>query len=295
MFYTKTKNRTWEILSTAKHGDYPAVFFQWFMLGLILLNVIAVILSTVNSINQQFNKFFNWFEAFSVIIFSLEYLLRLWSCTSAPGRGPLWGRIKFAFYPMSIIDLLSVLPFYLPFFGLDLRFLRILRMFRIFRLAKIGRYYQSLSLMRNVFASKKEEIILSATIMGVLLILSASLLYYLENEAQPQAFSSIPAAMWWAVTALTTVGYGDIYPVTPLGKFVASLIAISGIGMFALPTGIISSGFVEEIQKHKKEKEHLEDSKDITCPHCGKHFSREDREKSEAGERKSGVRRQESE
>ena len=113
MFYTKTKNRTWEILSTAKHGDYPAIFFQWFMLALILLNVIAVILSTVNSINQQFSKFFNWFEAFSVIIFSLEYLLRLWSCTSAPGRGPLWGRIKFAFYPMTIIDLLSVLPTWL--------------------------------------------------------------------------------------------------------------------------------------------------------------------------------------
>jgi voltage-gated potassium channel len=271
MLYSKIKNRTWEILSTAAHGDYPAVFFQWFMLVLILLNVIAVVFATVQSVNQQFNQFFNWFETFSVIIFSLEYLLRLWSCTSAPDRRPLWGRIKFAFYPMSIIDLLSVLPFYLPFFGLDLRFLRILRMFRVFRLAKIGRYYQSLNLMRNVFASKKEEIVLSATIMGVLLVLSSSLLYYLENEAQPQAFSSIPAAMWWAVTALTTVGYGDIYPITPLGKFVASLIAISGIGMFALPTGIISSGFVEEIQKHKKE--HAETPENITCPHCGKKFN----------------------
>ena len=278
MLYNRMKNRTWEILSTAKHGDYPAVFFQWFMLALILLNVIAVVLATVNSINQQFSQFFNWFETFSVIIFSLEYLLRLWSCTSAPGRSSLWGRIKFAFYPMTVIDLLSVLPFYLPLFGMDLRFLRILRMFRIFRLAKIGRYYQSLNLMRNVFANKKEEIVLSATIMGVLLILSASLLYYLENESQPKAFSSIPAAMWWAVTALTTVGYGDIYPVTPLGKIVASLIAISGIGMFALPTGIISSGFVEEIQKHKKEHAgpSEQSGSNIICPHCGKPFNHEE-------------------
>lgn len=274
MFYTKAKNRTWEVLSTARHGDSPAIFFQWFMLILISLNVMAVILATVQAINQQFNQFFNWFETFSVMIFSLEYLLRLWSCTSAPGRGPLWGRIKFAFYPMTIIDLLSVLPFYLPLLGLDLRFLRMLRLFRVFRLVKIGRYYQSLNLMRNVFANKKEEIILSATIMAVLLVLSSSFLYYLENEAQPKAFSSIPAAMWWAVTALTTVGYGDIYPITPLGKFVASLIAISGIGMFALPTGIVSSGFIEEIQRHKKA--HAETTENITCPHCGKQFNSEE-------------------
>ena len=114
MLYKRIKKRTWEILNTARRGDYPAIFFQWFMLALILLNVIAVVLATVRSINQQFNQFFNWFETFSVIIFSLEYLLRLWSCTSVPGRGPIWGRIKFLFYPMTVIDLLSVLPFYLP-------------------------------------------------------------------------------------------------------------------------------------------------------------------------------------
>ncbi len=286
MQYTKIKNRTWEILSSGRHGDYPAISFQWFMLALILLNVIAVILSTVHAVNQQFNHFFYRFETFSVIIFTLEYLLRLWSCSALPAHSPLWGRIKFAFYPMSVIDLLSVLPFYLPFFGLDLRFLRILRLFRIFRLAKIGRYYQSLKLMRNVFTEKKEEIVLAFTIMGVLLILSSSLLYYLENEAQPNAFSSIPASMWWAVTALTTVGYGDIYPITPLGKFVASLIAISGIGMFALPTGIISSGFVEEIQKHKREHGGNLNPADhkIICPHCNKPFMHEEIKQSDRQE-----------
>jgi voltage-gated potassium channel len=276
MVYGRIKNRTWELLSTAKHGDLPAVFFQWFMLILIFLNVIAVILSTVQSINKEFSQFFGWFETFSVIIFSLEYLLRLWSCTSEPGRGPVWGRIKFAFYPMSIIDLLSVLPFYLPLVGIDLRFLRIMRLFRIFRIAKVGRYYNSLNLMRNVFADKKEEIVLSATIMGALLVISASLLYFLENEAQPKAFSSIPASMWWAVTALTTVGYGDIYPITPLGKLVASLIAISGIGMFALPTGIVSSGFVEEIQRHKREKLESSEKQHFICPHCNKPIHRDD-------------------
>ena len=276
MVYGRIKNRTWELLSTAKHGDLSAVFFQWFMLILIFLNVIAVILSTVQSINKEFSQFFGWFETFSVIIFSLEYLLRLWSCTSEPGRGPVWGRIKFAFYPMSIIDLLSVLPFYLPLVGIDLRFLRIMRLFRIFRIAKVGRYYNSLNLMRNVFADKKEEIVLSATIMGALLVISASLLYFLENEAQPKAFSSIPASMWWAVTALTTVGYGDIYPITPLGKLVASLIAISGIGMFALPTGIVSSGFVEEIQRHKREKLESSEKQHFICPHCNKPIHRDD-------------------
>lgn len=121
-------------------------------------------------------------------------------------------------------------------------------------IAKLGRYYSSLQLIRNVIRSKKEELVLTTAIMFLLLILSASVVYYCENSYQPETFSSIPSTMWWAIATLTTVGYGDMYPITALGKFFASIIAILGVGMFALPTGIIGSGFVEEVQIIKKIK-----------------------------------------
>ena len=177
-------------------------------------------------------------------------------------RRPFAGRLRFALQPMLLIDLIAVLPFYLPFLGIDLRSIRVFRLLRIFRVAKIGRYYSSIELIKNVLKSKKEELILTSAIMAFMLIISSSVLFYCENSHQPENFSSIPATMWWSVATLTTVGYGDMLPVTPMGKLLASLIAILGIGMFALPTGILGAGFVEEIQKKKKESK--------KCPHCGK-------------------------
>jgi voltage-gated potassium channel len=166
---------------------------------------------------------------------------------------------------MAIIDLVAILPFYLPLVGIDLRSLRVLRLLRILRIAKVGRYYSSLNLIKHVFQAKKEELVLTSAMMGLLLVVSSSLLYYCESAVQPDAFSSIPATMWWAVATLTTVGYGDMYPVTLLGRLLAGTIAILGIGMFALPTGILGAGFVEAIQKQKKELVQR-------CPHCGKEF-----------------------
>ncbi|RLG22187.1 ion transporter, partial [Methanosarcinales archaeon] len=160
-----------------------------------------------------------------------------------------------------LIDLFAILPFYLPFLGLDLRSLRVLRLLRILRIAKVGRYYGALHLMKRVVVSKKEEIVLTTAIMALLLVLASSVLFYCENPYQPDTFSSIPATMWWAIATLSTVGYGDMYPITVLGKLFASLIAVRGIGMFALPTGIVGAGFVEEIQRSKDEAK--------VCPHCG--------------------------
>jgi voltage-gated potassium channel len=187
----------------------------------------------------------------------------LWSCTADARFGSRGGgRVRFAMRPMSIIDLLAFLPFYLPFLGVDLRSLRVLRLLRVLRIVKIGRYYSSLGLIACVVRSKMEELVLSSALMGLLLVVSSSVLYYCENAAQPESFSSIPATMWWAVSTLTTVGYGDMCPITPLGKFCASIIAILGVAMFALPTGILGAGFVEAIQRPKEPVQ--------TCPHCGK-------------------------
>ncbi|MBA7542348.1 hypothetical protein ES705_34669 [subsurface metagenome] len=224
--------------------------FNILLMVLISLNVIAVILETVESICFKYSVLFGRFEIFSVIIFSIEYLLRLWTCIyHKKHQSPITGRIKYILGPLALIDLFAILPFYLPMIiPLDLRFIRIIRIFRIFRLFKMGRYSTSLKTLNNVLVEKKEQLLLVIFVILILLIIVSSVMYLVEKEAQPEVFSSIPATMWWAVITLTTVGYGDIYPITPLGKFLGAIIAFLGIGMFAIPAGILSSGLVEAIQ-----------------------------------------------
>lgn len=256
------RKRIDEVVTVGRPGDKLNRAFSIFIVSLIGLNVVALILQSVKSIDALCPRLFSVFELVSVIIFTVEYVARLWSCVEKPVYHRPWlGRLRFAATPMAMIDLLAILPFYLPFLGLDLRFLRILRMMRIFRIAKLGRYSQSLQILNRVLVTKKEQLLCSVFVLVLLVVIAASLLYYAENHKQPEAFSSIPAAMWWAVSTLTTVGYGDIYPQTELGKFMASIIAILGIGMFALPTGILGAGFVEEMGRNQKP---------VQCPHCGK-------------------------
>lgn len=158
--------------------------------------------------------------------------------------------------------MLAIAPFYIALISPDFRFVRVIYLFRIFRLFKIGRYSRAMGIFRNVFSEKKEELVIALFTVMLLLIISSGLMFYTENDAQPEKFSSIPRTMWWAVAALTTVGYGDIFPVTPLGRVLGSLIAILGVGLFALPAGILASGFAEEISRKGPETTH--------CPHCGK-------------------------
>lgn len=139
--------------------------------------------------------------------------------------------------------------------------LRGLRIFRIFRLFKIARYLNALTLIRKVFAKKKEELVISPFATIFLLLITSTIMYYIENEVQPENFSSIPETMWWGIATLTTVGYGDVYPFTPLGKFLGGIIAIIGVGLFALPAGILASGFSDELSKGKSENNY--------CPKCG--------------------------
>ena len=164
---------------------------------------------------------------------------------------------------MAVIDLLAILPFYLPLLSLDFRFLRIVRLVRVFRIAKLGRYSKAVQTLGRVFRAKAAQLAIATSFILMLLVIASSLMYYAEHDDQPEQFSSIPASMWWGVTTLTTVGYGDVIPVTGLGKVIASIMAILGIGMFALPTGILGAGFVEEMQ-----------SATTVCPHCGNEIGR---------------------
>ena len=258
------RKRVYEIVEVAASGDRASRIFDISILGLIALNVLALILETVAPIYNTAPQFFKWFEIVSVVIFSLEYILRIWSCVGgAQYRSPITGRLRYAATPMLLIDLIAVLPFYLPWVGVDLRFVRSIRMFRLFRVAKVARYSNAIKTIGRVIRAKRAELMITLFVLILVLILASSMMYFAEHEAQPETFSSIPAAMWWAVATLTTVGYGDVYPVTVMGKIVACVIAITGIGMFALPTGILGAAFVEEVQKKKDKTE------TTICPHCG--------------------------
>jgi voltage-gated potassium channel len=260
------RQRAWEILEAVRPGDLPSRIFHGFILLLIAINVAAVIVGSVRSVQASHGRLLEFIEVFSVAIFTIEYLVRLWTCVSQPEyAAPLTGRLKFAVRPLPVIDLLAILPFYLEFLPLDLRVVRALRLFRLFRIAKLGRYSKTIRLFARVFTTRKEELVISASVMVVLIILSSSFIYFAENQAQPDKFPDIPSAMWWSVVTLTTVGYGDVYPVTPLGKFLAAVIAMLGIGMFALPAGILGASFVEEIEKQK--------AGTPCCPHCGKEIN----------------------
>lgn len=263
----KIKSRIFEILEVASTDDLVSRVFDVFIMTLISLNVIAVILETVKSL-FHYRLFFYTFEVFSVSVFTIEYLLRLWTCTTNNRfKSHIKGRIRFAMTPLVLVDLMAILPFYLPMvIPLDLRFIRAVRLFRLFRLFKMGRYSESLKTLGNVLKEKKEELLITVFVVFILLVIASSLMYFIENEAQPQVFSSIPAAMWWGVATLTTVGYGDVFPITPIGKLLGAIIAIMGIGMFALPAGILGSGFVEEIRKRRGKEE--------ICPHCGKDINK---------------------
>lgn len=250
------KSRLYQILEKADKGDRASKIVDLFLMGLILLNILAVIIETVKSVQEQFAGFFIAFEYFSIVIFSAEYILRIWTCTEDPYyKKPILGRLKYMFSFMALIDLMALLPFFLPrLIRLDGRFLRALRLLRIFRLLKFTRYSKAMKMISKVLRSKREELTIAMVIAGLLLVLISCLMYFVEHNEQPEAFSSIPATMWWGVATLTTVGYGDVYPVTVLGKILGGFMAIMGVGVFALPAGILATGF-NDVLVEKKEKE----------------------------------------
>lgn len=260
----KLKQVIFKTLEVTHHDDWPGKLFDGFMIGLISLNVIAFAFETVNSVSIPYKSYFNNFETVSAVIFTVEYILRLWTCTLERGfRHFLWGRLKFVVMPLSIIDLLSILPFYLFIFFPNLVFIREIHLLRLARLLKIGRYSESMRTLAHVVATKRKDLLSALFTVFILLMISSSLVYFFEHASQPELFPNIPASMWWAVVTLTSVGYGDVYPITPIGKFLGGVISVLGLGLVALPTGILASGFAEKVQQNESQP---------VCPHCGKPF-----------------------
>ena len=263
-FRNRFKYFVFKMLKVTHHNNLLGKAFDNFMVTLISLNVIAFAFETVYAISIPYKSYFNDFETFSVGIFTIEYCLRLWSCTfERKYRHPIWGRVKFVFQPLSAIDLLSVLPYYLFVFFPNLVFVREIHLLRLARLLKIGRYSSSMRTLGKVISSKRQDLLSATFTVFTLLMISASLVYFAEHASQPELFPSIPASMWWSVVTLTSVGYGDVYPITAMGKLLGGVISVLGLGLVALPTGILASGFAEEVQRSRSKR---------TCPHCGKYL-----------------------
>lgn len=244
----------YQLITFQRDGSYSSLCLSLLIQGVIVLNVAAVVLESVASVRQALGvQFFQQFELASIAFFSIEYLLRLWTCVEETRfASPVMGRIRYLLTPLAILDFLAIAPFFLAAFTADLRILRLLRMVRLLRLGKLARYSRAFRVLTNVFRQQKEELITSFFIFSVFVIISSSLMYYVEHDAQPEVFSSIPASMWWAIVTLTTVGYGDAVPFTGLGKLIAAVDAVIGIAFFALLAGVLVTGFTEEMKKDRQ-------------------------------------------
>jgi len=244
--------RVHQILEAGVSDDLPSRACDIVIIVMILLNVAAFVLGSVGWIAQDYANLLYYFEVFSIIFFTIEYVLRIWACVEhIPLRShtPLKARLKFALLPMQMIDLIAILPFYLgALVGADLRALRILRLFRFF---KILRYSTTMQVLIKVFYNEGRALLGALMIMLALILLASSVMHYIEGDVQPETFGDIPSSMWWALATLTTVGFGDAVPVTTLGKIWSGLFMVFGLGMFALPIGIISTGFAREINRRE--------------------------------------------
>lgn len=267
MSYLTIKQKIYNSIEKKEAPHSISMFFHVFMIILILANVLITITETVESFYQQFSNECELFEQFTTVVFICEYIFRIWCCNAKEKWNVKYGRLKFAMTPLMIVDLLSILPVFIPFFvSSDLFFLRITRLSRIFRLFKLCHYSKAFDVINNVFNKKREYLIISFMFMFSILIIVSCIMYIVEHQAQPDVFSSIPATMWWGIITMTTVGYGDAAPITPIGKFITSIVAIIGIATFTLPAAVLSSGFFEELQQQEDKQE---DKKEY-CPHCGK-------------------------
>ena len=245
------RHKVYTFLNGQGHTAFNRTF-NAFIILLIMANVLAVVLESDKEIGQAHATNFYLFEIFSVFVFTVEYFARAWSCVEMKkyqGQPVYIARLKYLFTPLAIIDLLAIAPFYLAmFFAIDLRYLRLMRMLR---LLKLSHYFKGLDLFLTVLAKEIVTIASAILIVVILVILSASLMYTLEREAQPEAFNSISHSIWWAVVTMTTVGYGDVTPVTIGGRLLAGVIMLLGVGIVALPAGMLAARFGEELQNRK--------------------------------------------
>jgi voltage-gated potassium channel len=243
---------------------------------LIVANVTGVVLESVPSIGARAGGFLHAFEMFSIAVFTVEYVLRLWSIVESPRFShPVLGRFRYSGSFMAIVDLIAIVPFFLPsLLIVDTRFVRALRLVRLLRVLKLGRNNESFALYGRIVRAKAPDLFAAVAMLLLLLLLASSIMYFVEHDAQPEVFSSIPQSMWWGIVTMTTIGYGDTYPVTALGKVIGGFVALFGVAFFALPPSILVSGIMDEMHRKREiEMEQAEATRSVACPHCGQLIS----------------------
>ena len=251
--YEKRRKRIFEIIEVGTEYDYVSRIYDFFNAFCIILNLAVSILYTFDNYREQYGALLSAVEEVTVALFMIDYILRVWTAKYLYPELPQWRAVRrYVCSFTGLVDLLSFLPQYLPFFfpegAVAFRMLRIVRIFRLFR---INAYYDSLSVITDVIAGKKQQLISSVFIILMLMIGSSLCMYSLEHKAQPEVFNAF-SGIWWSASTLLTVGYGDIYPITTLGKMFGIFITFLGVGMVAIPTGIISAGFVDQYSRIKR-------------------------------------------
>jgi voltage-gated potassium channel len=259
------RRKAHDLLEPGEQASPWEQVFDIVVLLMILLSVVVVVLQSMPDL-AEYDRMLSQMEAFAVYFFTAEYVARLWTCPEIAKYGEGWrGRLRYAVSGMALVDLAAILPFFLsPLADSNTVVFRLLRVFRLVRVLKFGRYHATIGILGRVLMSRREELVVSVGLVLALVVITSTLMYAVEHDAQPKVFSSIPASMWWGVVTLTTVGYGDVYPVTSLGKVVAGISVLLGVGLFALPAGILAGGFAEELALSKKRQGAK------SCPHCGK-------------------------
>lgn len=271
-----SRKTVFRVVNSDSARYWPSRLFDWTITTLILLSVASVFVGTLD-LSADTRRFLLAFEGFASVVFTVEYVIRIWVAPEQhPGKSALSVRCHYVISGMAVIDLLAILPFWLPMVlpgsMLGMRAFRLVRLLRIF---KLNRYFDAIAMIGYVVREKRRELVGSIIFVMLLMLVSSLFIYAAEHDAQPESFRNAFSGLWWAVATLTTVGYGDIYPITPIGRFLGAVIALLGIGMVAIPTSILSSGFLEYVTSKERQgggKSDGHERKKI-CPHCGKEIT----------------------
>ena len=255
------RKRLFEIIEIGLPGDVASQVYDAFNILSIVINLVVSVMYTFDDLHAKFGPWLVTVEAITVAFFALDYCLRLWTAKFLrPSLSEPKAVLRYVFSFSGLVDLLSFLPYYLPvFFPSGAVAFRMFRVARVFRLFRVNAYYDSLGVITEVISSKRQQLFSSVFILLVLMLASSLCMYSLEHEAQPQVFTNAFSGIWWSVSTLMTIGYGDIYPVTTMGKIFSIFITFLGVGMVAIPTGIISAGFVDQYTRIKRISEYADE------------------------------------
>ena len=255
------RKRLFEIIEIGLPGDVASQMYDAFNILSIVINLVVSVMYTFDDLHAKFGPWLVTVEAITVAFFALDYCLRLWTAKFLrPSLSEPKAVLRYIFSFSGLVDLLSFLPYYLPvFFPSGAVAFRMFRVARVFRLFRVNAYYDSLGVITEVISSKRQQLFSSVFILLVLMLASSLCMYSLEHEAQPQVFTNAFSGIWWSVSTLLTIGYGDIYPVTTMGKVFSIFITFLGVGMVAIPTGIISAGFVDQYTRIKRISEYADE------------------------------------